>query len=199
MTEGGGGGQGLQVPLLPKIPNSIDPEMRNFLLDLLDVFRRLKTGPFTFDMGTALRLASDGGLELNSSGELKIKLPEDTLLELDSNGIHSLKIGPVLTFSSSDVNATTNEITITGHGLTTGILVQFYYTNGTLPAPLAKASVYSVVKVDNNKFTLKLAGVAVDITNVGSGSHKLFVISNHFLHLVTAIGGVDQYVLEAYP
>lgn len=82
--------------------------------------------------------------------------------------------------SSSIVNLTDNTITINSHGLGTGrgILYQ-KNSGGTVVTGLTDDTVYYAIKVDNN--TLKLAtteayaiaGTAIDLTGLGSGTHKL--------------------------
>lgn len=80
---------------------------------------------------------------------------------------------PLASGADSDVNATLDTITITSHGLSTGLVGQLTST-GTLPAGLATATNYYVIVVDTN--TIKLAsslanakaGTAIDITDQGS-------------------------------
>src|SRR5687768_1131802 len=75
--------------------------------------------------------------------------------------------------ADTDVNTTTDEITVTGHGFVMGLKGTLTST-GTLPAGLAAATDYFVIVVDAN--TIKLAdsyenaeaGTAIDITDVGT-------------------------------
>lgn len=76
---------------------------------------------------------------------------------------------------ASTVNVTANTISITAHGLTTGLKGQLTST-GTLPAGLTTATDYFVISVDAN--TIKLASslanalvpTAIDITDQGTNA-----------------------------
>jgi hypothetical protein len=87
---------------------------------------------------------------------------------------------PALTISA--VNATTDQLTITAHGLTTGAGPAAIYTQaGTLPGGLVGATDYFAIVVDANTLKLStsnalaLAGTAIDITSTGSGTLQLLV------------------------
>ena len=79
------------------------------------------------------------------------------------------------------IDLTTNQVTSTAHGFTTGNQVNFA-TTGTLPAAtpgISNALTYFVRKVDDNTVTLHLtaAGSAagtdpIDFTSAGAGTHK---------------------------
>lgn len=74
---------------------------------------------------------------------------------------------------ASEVNITTNSLSIPSHGFPEGLKVRLT-TTGTLPAGLALATDYFVIVVDANtiqlasSLALALAGTAVDITDQGS-------------------------------
>ncbi len=76
------------------------------------------------------------------------------------------------------VDAGTDVITATAHGWSTGDLVRGT-TDGTLPAPLALAANYFVIRTGTNTFKLAdarataLAGSAIDIIDTGTGTHTL--------------------------
>lgn len=79
-------------------------------------------------------------------------------------------------FATSDVNTTNDTITETAHGYVTGLKGQFT-TTGTLPAGLSLATDYFVIRVDADTYKVATslvnaqAGTAVDMTDVGSGTH----------------------------
>lgn len=82
-------------------------------------------------------------------------------------------------FIDGDVTVGTDSIAETGHGLNTGDIVQLSST-GTLPAPLAAATDYFVIRVDADSFKLAASaqdaedGVAIDITSAaGGGTHTV--------------------------
>lgn len=85
----------------------------------------------------------------------------------------ALSATPLATGANSEVNLTDNTVTIPNNGYTTGFKVQLT-TTGTLPSPLALATDYFLIVVDDNtvKFATSLAnalaGTAIDITDVGS-------------------------------
>ena len=72
--------------------------------------------------------------------------------------------------------ATTDIITSASHGLVTGDKVELT-TSGTLPAGLALATLYYVIKIDANTFKLSTTkpidgnGQVVDVTDTGTGTH----------------------------
>lgn len=78
--------------------------------------------------------------------------------------------------SSTDVNTSTDVITETAHGLSTGVKGQLT-TTGTLPTGLSLATDYFIIKTDANSFQLATslanaeAGTNIDITGAGSGTH----------------------------
>lgn len=80
------------------------------------------------------------------------------------------------TFGTSDVDTGTDEITISGHGYSTGDS-GFFYTTGALPGGILANFRLYIIRVDDD--TIKVAstlananaGSAVNITNVGVGTH----------------------------
>lgn len=89
------------------------------------------------------------------------------------------------TFTSASVNAGTDEITLTGHNFITGAKLEFS-TDGVLPAhtepPFVIATGYrryfaivinaNTIKIANS-LANALAGTAIDLTNGGTGNHRL--------------------------
>jgi hypothetical protein len=82
--------------------------------------------------------------------------------------------------SATAVNVTSNAITLSSHGYSTGDVVIYDRNGGTIVTGLTNYAVYFVIVIDTN--TIKLAtsagnatlGTAVDLTVVGSGSHRLY-------------------------
>lgn len=81
------------------------------------------------------------------------------------------------TFIDGDVAVVTDIITISSHGFITGLMGRLT-TTGTLPAGLALATDYFVIKIDDNSIKLAssydnaIAGTAIDITGAaGTGTH----------------------------
>lgn len=84
------------------------------------------------------------------------------------------------TFVDADVTVATDVIAKTGHGMLTGHGPVRLSTSGVLPAGLAAATDYWIIRVDDNSFKLATtkenadAGTAVDITGAaGGGTHTL--------------------------
>lgn len=82
-------------------------------------------------------------------------------------------------FYSTDVNTSTERITIPEHQLETGQNIQFA-TTGTLPTGLnAAGQIYSVIRIDNDTIKLAhsygyaLAGTAIDLTGAGAGRSNI--------------------------
>lgn len=103
-------------------------------------------------------------------------------------------------FAESAVNTTTDIITITSHGYTTGMRARFS-TTGTLPAGLSVGTDYYLIAASSS--TLKvatsaanaLAGTAIDLTDDGTGTHRV-----NPLTLEISESEDDRYrILKVYP
>ena len=82
-------------------------------------------------------------------------------------------------FVDGDVTVGTDTIAETAHGMVTGDVIQLT-TSGVLPAGLALATNYYVIRIDNDSFKLAASaknaeeGIAVDITAAaGGGTHTV--------------------------
>lgn len=102
--------------------------------------------------------------------------------------------GRVLDFATTAVNATTDVITLPGHGFIHGELVRFT-TTGSLPGGLATGTDYWAIPMSSS--TLKLSSLQgrvitsqsfVNITSQGSGTHTIrgYVRSLRYQHLSLA-------------
>ena len=94
-------------------------------------------------------------------------------------------ISKALTFTAFTFTAATTDIcTATAHGLLTGDGPVRLTTTTTLPAGLALATDYYVIKLSANTFslaasrTLAYAGTAIDVTDTGTGTHTLSAASS---------------------
>ena len=82
--------------------------------------------------------------------------------------------------AATAVNVTTNSITITGHGYSTGDVVIYYANGGTAVTGITNYGSYYVIVVNSNTIKLAtsltnaLAGTAIDLTVVGSGTQRLY-------------------------
>jgi hypothetical protein len=95
---------------------------------------------------------------------------------------HGLQEGMLITLSGGNeldgtgtftADASNDQLTDSGHGLENGDQITFT-TTGTLPAPLSTEKTYYIKDKSINSFkvALHVDGVAVDITNTGSGTHS---------------------------
>lgn len=81
------------------------------------------------------------------------------------------------TFATTDVDISTEKITVT-NDIATGTELRFSST-GVLPAPLATGVVYYAIRADATHIKVATtpitaaAGTAIDLTDVGSGTHTL--------------------------
>jgi hypothetical protein len=81
-------------------------------------------------------------------------------------------------FATTDVNTSTEEITITGHSLNTGRQIVFS-TTGTLPAGLTAGTTYYAIYSTANEikvassYSNAYAGTAINLSSQGSGTHTL--------------------------
>ena len=85
---------------------------------------------------------------------------------------------PVRAFTSGDVTAATDVITIASHGYANGDLVVLETSAADPPAGLSADTRYYVVGVSGNDFKLEatLGGGAIDITDGGTGNHTLMEV-----------------------
>jgi hypothetical protein len=76
------------------------------------------------------------------------------------------------TISDTDINASTNTITATAHGLSNGAEVLLTAQGGsTLPSGITSGTIYTVIGTTTNTLQLSSDGVsAIDITSTGSGN-----------------------------
>lgn len=78
-------------------------------------------------------------------------------------------------FASSAVDTTAETVTLTAHGLTTGLVGQLT-TDGALPTGLATSTNYYIIVVDANTFAFAtsyanaIAGTKINLTAQGSGN-----------------------------
>ena len=102
---------------------------------------------------------------------------------------------PTFTFVDGDVTVASNTITEASHPYSQTGAPAVLTTTGTLPAGLALATTYYVVRVDAN--TIKLAtsrvnadkGTAVDITAAaGGGTHTITSTISHPVNIISAQG-----------
>lgn len=148
--------------------------------DIVDLYKNTLFGAFTFLYSDPDDYHIVGGTIASADG-VTLQWPfvapvMGTVLE----PIGQLDLSTLLTFASSAVDTTTDEITISGHGFTTGQSPPMFVANSaTLPTPLTTNTPYWPVVVDANHIRLAttlpkaLAGDYIDITAVGSGTNTL--------------------------
>lgn len=117
----------------------------------------------------------------------------------DSNGflarLASFLMRPAVDGASQNftVNATTDQATCTAHGYSNGDPIIVTSTT-TLPAPLTETTEYYIIYVDANTFQLAttygnaIDGVAVDLTDTGTGTHSVYAKG----------GGANYHVFADY-
>ncbi len=116
---------------------------------------------------------------MDVSANLGAYLRMGTTGKLPTYSSKTLAGNVTFTFVDGDVTVGSDLIAETAHGLETGDVVRLT-TSGTLPAGLALATDYYVIRVDANSFKLASslanaeAGTAVDITAAaGGGTHTV--------------------------
>lgn len=98
------------------------------------------------------------------------------------------------TFATTDVNTSTETITVTAHGFSRGHKISFS-SSGTVPAGLTAGTAYFVIIVDANNFKVATsevnawAGTAINITSQGSGTHTVSV-AEHFVVITDTLNPV---------
>lgn len=135
-------------------------------------------GPYTVTLSNNALFTAVGNTVTATNRNL-VTYPTDTRcvvvngnnIVLDNDATYTSR---TLAFSPSNVNTTTDFITINNHGIQDAQSVQFTST-GTLPAPLVSGSVYYVVQSSNNVFRLSTTatGSGINITSQGTGTHTI--------------------------
>lgn len=104
-----------------------------------------------------------------------------TVLDVDKINDAFTFIPYQLNFATTDVNTSTEVITLSSAAnFPTGTTIRFYSTSG-LPAPLAAGTTYYAIFVSST--TIKVAtsltnaqtGVAINLTTTGTGTHTIFL------------------------
>lgn len=124
----------------------------------------------------------------------------DTWQPADAGLPQRFWLGADFTFATTDVDTTDNQITETAHGFLTGEGPVRFTSSTTLPAGIAAATNYWIIRVDDNTFKLAasradaIAGTPViDITTQGTGTHTC----DRGAWLVVP-AGVTRVQLQAY-
>lgn len=99
------------------------------------------------------------------------------------------------------VNATTDTASLTGHGRQTGDGPFKVESTTTLPDPLAEGTDYWAIRVDDDNFKFALSrsdaldGIAVDLTDTGTGTHSVVALTAGAPSADEA-GGHGSFLLE---
>jgi hypothetical protein len=103
------------------------------------------------------------------------------------------------TFATTDVNTSTEEITITAHGFAQDQIVRFT-TTGSLPGGLSTGTNYYVIYIDENTIKLQTsyqgshyATAVLNITSTGSGTHTITPYEYYIVICDTASPAVNDY------
>ena len=80
-------------------------------------------------------------------------------------------------------NASTDKLTLNGHGMANGTRVRFTTSASDLPAGLAVDTDYYVISTATNDFEVSttLGGSKVDITDTGSGTHTVKMMDRRYV------------------
>ena len=135
----------------------------------------------------ACPVEASGNATITNNGELTGPTPSGTWPKvigykvLDDGGnafFHGELINTPQQFTEANINTGTNTITITGHGLADNTRVVVRNEGGALPAGLSGAvgTEYYIITSASDTFQLSATegGAAVDITDTGSGIHRIF-------------------------
>lgn len=121
-------------------------------------------------------VADDNVADVGFTQNLRGAITAPSVHNANDSGAGSITVVVTTAGVNSEVDVTANTLAIPTHGYTTGFKIRLT-TTGTLPAPLALATDYFVIKIDAStiqlatSLALALAGTPVNITNQGdSGS-----------------------------
>ena len=165
----------------------------NILYDYVFSGAETATGVIPISRGTGYtigdKLSVNGGFTVSSPAIINVDSihtieaqTQDDFQDVAPNGAYVGGTGYAAvrnTFASAtDVDTTNSQITITSHGYTTGDSIVMR-NGGTLPGGLSDDTIYYVIRIDANTFRLSssaanaIAGVSIDITSVGTGTHSI--------------------------
>ena len=103
------------------------------------------------------------------------------------------------TFANTDVNVSTNEITVSDNDSLYTDSTVVLSTTGTAPSPLSVGTTYYVIKISSTSIKLAttyanaIAGIAIDITTQGIGNHTLTVTYTD--RVLGSVGGEEKHGL----
>jgi hypothetical protein len=128
--------------------------------------------------GFTTAITTSGTSTLIATQVLKAPTTNPVPKNFDDSGAGAITVAETTAGVAATIDLVTNYITIASHPYVTGTKVRGTTTT-TLPAGLALATDYFVVKIDANtiglasSLILSAAGTLVDITNHGTGTHTL--------------------------
>lgn len=134
----------------------------------------------TLNVDSARYLKPTMALDVYKAGT-NTKLFPLTVLDVDKINDSITFLPYTLSFATTDVNTTTDVITLSSTtNFPTGTSIRFNTTSG-LPAPLVAGTVYYAINTSST--TIKLAtsltnaqtGVAIDLTTTGTGVHYIYL------------------------
>lgn len=102
---------------------------------------------------------------------------------------------PRRTIATTAVNTTSEAITYTAHGLTTGDAIKYYENGGTAIAGLTDETTYYAIGVDANSFKVAAssanatAGTAINLTGTGNNDQYFDLLDETTATAVAAVGG----------
>ena len=115
---------------------------------------------------------------------------------------YPLGLNNELSFVYTAINTSTDQITITGHGLSDGQGVKFF--SGDSPGGLTHNTTYYAIVVDANTIqlastaALAMASTQIDITTQGTGTHYLYACYMDTTSDDTLSGETNQLVMDQY-
>jgi hypothetical protein len=105
---------------------------------------------------------------------------------------------PRRTIATTAVNTTSEAITYTAHGLTTGDAIKYYENGGTAIAGLTDDTTYYAIRVDANSFKVAsssanaTAGTAINLTGTGNNDQYFDLLDETTATAVAALGGGNE-------
>lgn len=106
-------------------------------------------------------------------------------------------------FASTDVNTTTDLVTITNHGLVTGQPVQLT-TNGSLPTGLSLATTYYIIRSTSSTFGFASsvynakASTLIDLSATGTATTNTITTQFQQIYPADSKATIDQMVSQPY-
>jgi hypothetical protein len=164
--------------------NGSDDYFYSFETDYGQIKANIDSIITTVSISTSHGLTSGDSITLNVKPGLSVGVGTSSSVTVQYNSLtDKLVINPI-TFTSSEIDTTSNQITLTNHNLVTGDKI-IYSSNGTVIGGLFNNNLYYVYKVDDNRIKLcetlidsiRNSPLIINLTSSPVATHKIAAVN----------------------